>query len=133
MDTSTLTELASAYPFAETLQRLHQAIEAAGLRVFAEIDHAAAATSVEMVMPPTTVLIYGNPRGGTPLMHAAPLIALDLPLRVLVHENAEGKAMVVFHQAQSITRAAGLPDGMAAGLQKAEAIIVGAIKRVETA
>lgn len=122
-----MTELASGYPYAETMQRLRLAIEDAGMHVFAEIDHAAAASSVGLTMKPTAVLIYGNPRGGTPLMQAAPLIALDLPLRVLVREDTDGSVMVAFHQALSITRPAGLPDDMASNLQKAEVIITKAI------
>jgi len=129
VDTGKVTELASGYPYAETMQRLRLAIEDAGMHVFAEIDHAAAASSVGLTMPPTAVLIYGNPRGGTPVMQAAPLIALDLPLRVLVRQDTDGSVMVAFHQALFITQSAGLPDDMASNLQKAEVVIAKAIAR----
>ncbi len=125
---SDVIELASAYSFAETVTRLRSAIEGAGMRVFAEIDHAAGATSVGLEMPPTVVLIYGNPKGGTPLMVAAPLMALDLPLRVLVREDAEGHAQVAYHPAQSLTRAVGLADDLALGLAKAQTLIANAIR-----
>src|SRR4051812_10903549 len=78
---------ASPYGFAETLDRLEATLRAKGIDVFAKIDHAAAATGVGLSMPPTVVLVFGSPRGGTPLMLEQPLLALDLPLRVLVRED----------------------------------------------
>jgi uncharacterized protein (DUF302 family) len=74
----------SAFSFSDTLARLQSTLESRGFRIFAAIAHRAAAESVGLTMPPTTVLIYGNPKGGTPLMLAAPDFALELPLRVLV-------------------------------------------------
>lgn len=120
-------ELSSPYSFASTLTRLSDALEGAGLTVFARIDHQAAAKNVGLDMPPTTVLIYGNPKGGTPLMLAAPSLALDLPMRVLVREE-DGHTLVSFHAARVLTRAAGLPDDQAAGLEKATALIGAALK-----
>ena len=70
-------EQTSPFAFAATLDRLSAAITAAGMTIFAQIDHAAGAQSVGLSMPPTTVLIYGNPRGGTPVMLALPAAALD--------------------------------------------------------
>ncbi len=78
----------SPYSVAETLTRLEAAITERGLTVFARFDHAAAARSAGLQMPETTVLVFGNPRAGTPVMLAAPLIALELPLRVLVWSAA---------------------------------------------
>ena len=89
-------KLESAYPFAETLQRLQSALEAKGLTIFATIDQRAAAQSVGLDMPPTTLLVYGNPTGGTPPMLATPDFALDLPLKVLVREEAGGKIIVLY-------------------------------------
>ena len=84
-------EYASARAFAPTLNRLVEVIEAAGMRIFARIDHAAGAREVGLAMPPATLLIYGHPKGGTPIMLAAPRAALELPLRVLVREDADGR------------------------------------------
>lgn len=81
----------SRYSFSETLAHLQSALEASGLRIFATIDHRAAAQSVGLDMPPTAVLIYGNPKGGTPLMLAAPDFAVELPMRLLVREGEHGK------------------------------------------
>ena len=126
-------ELPSAYSHGVTVQKLAQAFGAAGMTVFARIDHQAAAKEVGLTMPPTTVLIYGNPKGGTPLMLDAPLLALDLPLRVLVHDDAAGHTLVAFHAAAGQVSAAGLPAGRAAPLQKAEAIIAATIAPAATA
>jgi uncharacterized protein (DUF302 family) len=121
-------DLPSAHSFVETLARLTAAFEGAGMTIFARIDHQAAALQVGLSMPPTTVLIYGNPRGGTPLMLEAPALALDLPLRVLVHEVAAGATRVVFHPATALTRAVGLGAERAAGLAKAESLIQRALE-----
>jgi uncharacterized protein (DUF302 family) len=121
-------ELKSAHDFRETLARLTTALESSGMTIFARIDHQAGATQVGLEMPPTTVLLYGNPRGGTPLMLSAPTLALDLPLRVLIREAEAGVTVVSFHPAVTLTRAAGLQDERATGLAKAEALIEGALR-----
>ena len=119
-------ELPSAHAFAPTVQRISAALKEAGMTIFAEIDHRAAAQQVGLEMPPTTVLIYGNPKGGTPLMNAAPALALDLPLRVLVREDA-GKTYVSFHPALALTRPVGLDDAKAAPLARGQQLIEQAI------
>lgn len=123
---SDIVEVESRYSFAATLARLETAIAGAGMTVFARIDHAAGAGEVGLAMPPTLVLIYGNPRGGTPIMQAAPLSALDLPLRVLVRE-ADGRAMVAFHPAAPMLRRAGVPEGLAGRLDGAQKLIADTI------
>jgi uncharacterized protein (DUF302 family) len=80
--------------FATTVDRLDRACARRGLTVFARIDHAAAAATVGLALRPTLVLVVGNPRAGTPLMIACPQIAIDLPLRVLVWENNEGRVQL---------------------------------------
>ncbi len=123
-----LFEAASALPFDATVDRLTAAIEAAGLTVFATIDHAAAARHVGLSMPPTLVLIYGNARGGTPVMLAAPHVALDLPLRVLVRENAGGATIVAFHPVAEMLTAAGVPAELVHRLDGAQHLLLEAIK-----
>ena len=123
-----LVELKSADGFAPTLERVTNAIESHGMTVFARVDHAAGARTVGLVMPPTVVLIYGNPKGGTPLMLAAPQAALDLPLRVLVREGADGKAVVAYHPAAVTMKRAGVPDELASKLDPAQAILAAAVK-----
>ena len=124
---SVLVERESSLPFAATLDRVAAAIEAAGLRVFARIDHAAAAREVGLLMPPTTVVIYGNPVGGTPVMLAAPEAALDLPLHVLVREDERGRAIVTFRPIAAVLQAAGVPEELAKRLVPAQTLLLDAL------
>ena len=124
-----IERLDSAYSFAETVQRLRGKLEEHGFTIFAAIDQCEAARSVSLDMPPTTLLIYGNPRGGTPLMLAAPDFALALPLKVLVREEAGGKVLVVYTPASALEGLHGLPAGMAGKLAGAEAVLAAAVQR----
>jgi uncharacterized protein (DUF302 family) len=117
----------SPLPFASTVARLVQAIEAAGLTIFARIDHAAAAQEAGLEMPPTTVLIYGAAKGGTPIMLAAPLVALDLPLWVWVGEGPDGATHITFHPAAPMLRQAGVPEALATRLDPAQRLLVEAL------
>jgi uncharacterized protein (DUF302 family) len=121
-----VVRLESHYSFSETLARLRSALEAGGLRIFASIDHRAAAQSVGLEMPPTTVLIYGNPKGGTALMLAAPDFALELPLRLLVREGERGRVYVIYEPSANLDGKHGLPAGMAGKLTP-ERIITNAV------
>ncbi|HTA39392.1 MAG TPA: DUF302 domain-containing protein [Candidatus Acidoferrales bacterium] len=94
--------------FAETVAALSKAIAGAGNTIFATIDQAAAANSAGLSLRPTTLLIFGNPKGGTPLMDAHPLAALDLPLKLLVWED--GSAVnVAYTPASEIASRYGIP------------------------
>ena len=119
-----ITEHASPLGFDATLDRLAKAIERAGLTIFALIDHAAGAQRVGLAMPPTVVLIYGNAKGGTPIMLAAPQAALDLPLRVLVREDADGRTLVAFQPVTPMLLAAGVPETLANRLGPAQALLI---------
>lgn len=89
----------SAHTAAETLDRLEKALKEKGYVIFARLDHAAAAEAVGLKMPPTTVLVFGNPRGGTQLMLKNRSLAIDLPLKALVWEDSSGKASVTYNSA----------------------------------
>jgi uncharacterized protein (DUF302 family) len=119
---STLVECRSSASFELTVQQLVAAIETAGMTVFARFDHAAAAAQAGLQMPPTTVLVYGNPKAGTPLMLKAPQFALDLPLKVLVREDA-GVTWVAYHPVLTQAALAGLTEQDIAPLQKAQTLI----------
>ena len=86
----------SANDFATTLQRLTTAIEKRNLRIFATIDHAAGAGSIGEDLRPTTLMIFGNPAGGTPLMQAAQTMGFDLPLKALVWEDGAGAVHIAY-------------------------------------
>jgi uncharacterized protein (DUF302 family) len=87
----------SAHGFHETVVLLRAAIVRRGLTLTAEIDHAAAAEAQGLVLRPTVVLIFGNPRGGTPLMDLAPTLGIDLPLTLLVWKSAEGMVWIAYN------------------------------------
>jgi uncharacterized protein (DUF302 family) len=125
-----IVEHASSLPFDETVERLVQVMTAAGMTIFARIDHAAYARGAGMTMPPATVLIYGSAKGGTPVMLAAPLAALDLPLRVPVRECENGTATIAFHPVAAMLRQAGAPeDGSPRGTGPAHAACPGRVMR----
>jgi uncharacterized protein (DUF302 family) len=85
-----LTTIKSSHPPQETMSRLEAGVKAKGLTVFARIDHAEGASAAGLSMRPTEVLVFGNARGGTPLMQAAQTIGIDLPLKALVWQDASG-------------------------------------------
>lgn len=123
-----LMELATDFSFADTLARVRSAIHSAGMQIFAVVDHAAAAADVDLSMPPTTVLIYGNPKGGTPVMLASPVAALDLPLRVLVREDRSGRTFIAFHPIAQTLRKAGVPEALAKGLAPGQRVLVDIVR-----
>src|SRR5215469_12694269 len=86
-----LTTVASRFSVSETLDRLTTALTNAGLRVFARIDHASGAEEVGMQLRPTELLIFGHPRGGTPLMQDKQTAGIDLPVKALAWEDADRK------------------------------------------
>jgi uncharacterized protein (DUF302 family) len=127
MSESDISETLSAHPFEATLERLTAAIAQAGLILFNRIDHQAGARESGLDMPPTTVLTYGHPKGGTPIMLAAPLAALDLPLRVLVRVRNDGETVIAFHPIAATLRRAGVPDPLAGRLDPAQQILLRAV------
>ncbi len=122
------TEHPSPFGFEQTLDRLRQSIEKAGMRIFAEIDHALGARQAGMAMPATVVLLYGNPKGGTPIMLASPAAALDLPLRVLVRALDAEHASISFHPIAPVLRDAGVPEALAKTLEPAQRLLIEAIR-----
>ena len=122
------TELVSSWTFDETLTRVASAIEGAGLTIFYRMDHAAAAAGVGLNMPATTVLLYGHPKAGTGLMLSTPLVALDLPLRVLIQERSDRSVIVAFHPIAQTLADAGVPTALSARLLPAQQLIIDAIR-----
>jgi uncharacterized protein (DUF302 family) len=89
-----------AYPATETLERLEAALKERGFIIFTRLDHTAAAESVGLKMPTSTVLVFGNPRLGTPVFIKHPTLAINLPLKALVWEDASGKVSLSYNSAQ---------------------------------
>jgi uncharacterized protein (DUF302 family) len=105
-----------------TVERLQKILDAKGVRLFALIDHSGEAARVGMTMRPTRLLIFGNPRAGTPLMLAAPSIAIDLPLKILVWEDADGKVWLTYNSLEYLQRRHGVPQELLANLRVVETL-----------
>ena len=93
-----LTSIRSRFGPKETMDRLQAGIRAQGMTVFARIDHAAGAAEVGLTLAPTELIIFGNARGGTPLMQSVQTVGIDLPLRALVWENTAGTTWLSYNQ-----------------------------------
>jgi uncharacterized protein (DUF302 family) len=86
-----LVHLRSSYSVLETLKRLESVLQARNLTVFGRVDHSGEAEKVGLKLHPTRLIIFGSPKAGTPLMVASPTLAIDLPLKALVWEDADHK------------------------------------------
>lgn len=91
---------ASNHSVDRTVENLKGLLDARGVTLFAEVDHSGEAAKVGMKMPPTKLLIFGSPKAGTPVMLAAPSIALDLPLKILISEDEQGNAWLSYNSAE---------------------------------
>ena len=103
-----LTSIRSRFGPKETMDRLEAEIRAQGMTVFARIDHAAGAAEVELTLAPTELIIFGNARGGTPLMQSVQTVGIDLPLKVLVWEDASGTTWFSYNEPSWIARRHGV-------------------------
>ena len=92
-----LITIRSSYGPVETMNRLEAEVKGKGLAVFAHIDHAAGATAAGLALNPTDLLIFGNAKGGTPLMQAVQTIGIDLPLKILVWQDAAGQTWLSYN------------------------------------
>ena len=100
----------SAHDVPTTLNRLEAALAEAGITVFARIDHAAGAAGIGETLAPTALLIFGNPRLGTPLMQSEPTIGLDLPLKALAWEDADGQVWLAYTDPAALAARYGIAD-----------------------
>ena len=100
----------SAHSVADTVNRLETALSAAGFKIFARVDHGAGAKSVDMPLPPTELLIFGKPEAGTKLMQSQRTVGIELPLKYLVWEDAEGKVTVGWNDPAWFTQRHGIDD-----------------------
>ena len=105
-----LINLESHHGTDETVERLKAILDSKGVTLFALVDHSGEAEKVGMKMPPTKLLIFGSPKAGTPLMLAAPSIAIDLPLKILVWEDTSGKVWVSWNSPEYLRDRHNLPE-----------------------
>jgi uncharacterized protein (DUF302 family) len=99
-----LTSIQSRFDPKETADRLQKEIRAHGMVIFARIDHTAGATAVGLSLRPTELIIFGNARGGSPLMQAGQTVGIDLPLKALVWEDADGKTWLSYNEPRWIAQ-----------------------------
>ena len=123
-----LIRVASRYSIEETVRRLQAAFGEKGLQMFALIDHSGEAERVGLKMPPTKLLILGSPKGGTPLMVATPSLAIDLPLKALVAEDAQNKVTVSYNDPEYLRERHGFPAELTKNLAGAGALIAKAVE-----
>ena len=123
-----LVRVASGYSVDETMKRLQAAFESKGLQMFAVVDHSGEAEKVGLEMRPTKVLIFGSPKAGTPLMVAAPSLAIDLPLKALVAEDATGKVSVTYNEPEYLKERHGVPADLIKNLAGAGVVIAKAVE-----
>lgn len=113
---SGVVRIASSHTVAETVERLEGLLKERGVLIFARIDFSGDAARAGLAMRPEQMLIFGNPRAGTPLMQAEPAVGLDLPLKALAYEDPAGKTWVAWNDPQYIVRRHGLAAALAANL-----------------
>jgi len=116
----------SSLPVDQTVDRLTSVLQAKGVTLFAVIDHSGEAARAGMKMPPTKLLIFGNPRAGTPLMLASPRSAIDLPLKILVWEDGQGKTWVSYNSPQYLGQRHALPPDLLANVAGVEMLALAA-------
>lgn len=112
----------SGHSVDETVTRLEGVLKAKGVALFALVDHSGEAAKVGLKMPATKLLIFGNPAAGTPVMVAAPTIALDLPLKILVAEDADGAVWLSWNEPEYLQRRHGLPQSLIKNISVAAAL-----------
>lgn len=123
-----LVTIASKFLVKEALDRLEANLRAKGITVFARIDHAAGAVSVAMPLRPTELLIFGNPKAGTPLMQSNQTIGIDLPLKILGWQDASGKVWLTYNDPNWLTQRHRLGAGTEASVNALTAVLASLAK-----
>lgn len=112
----------SEHPVEETVTRLKAVLAAKNVTLFAEVDHSGEAARAGLTMPPTRLLIFGNPKAGTPVMLAAPSSAIDLPLKLLVWEDAEGAVWISWNDPAYLAARHDIPGDLVKNIAVAEGL-----------
>jgi uncharacterized protein (DUF302 family) len=128
MSESGLVQVASPYTVDETVNRLESVLAERGVRLFALIDHSGEAEKSGMKMRPTKLVIFGNPKAGTPVMVAAPTLAIDLPLKALVWEDDKGKVWVSYNSPEYLQQRHGVPEELIKNIAVAGALVAKAVE-----
>ena len=123
MQNDGLMQVASPYSVDESVQRFDSILKERGLQVFTLIDHSGEAEKVGMKMRPTKLLIFGSPKGGTPVMLVAPSIAIDLPLKALISEDENGKVWITYNTPAYLQQRHGVPTELLKNISGVGALV----------
>ena len=118
-----LIHLSSTHSVDDTAQRLEQLLEEKNIKLFAVVDHSGEAQKIGLEMNPTKLLIFGNPKGGTPVMQTSPAAAIDLPLKALVWQDPDGKVWITYNDPAYLQRRHGFPEQLVANLSAVNALL----------
>ena len=121
-----LISIAAEHSVDETVEKLKGILAAKGVTLFALVDHSGEAAKAGLTMPNTKLLIFGSPKAGTPVMLAAPSIAIDLPMKILVAEDGDGKVWISYNSAQHLAERHGVPAELMKNLAVIEVLARGA-------
>jgi uncharacterized protein (DUF302 family) len=121
-----LIHLSSSFSVPETIKRLEASLLTHGITIFCRVDHSGEAQKVGLLMPPTQLLIFGSPKGGTPLMLASPTLAIDLPLKALVWRDAGGKVWLSYNSPEYLQQRHNLPPELLKNIAVAATLLQGA-------
>lgn len=119
---SDIASISSSHSVDETVHRLEELLRAKNITLFAVVDHSGEAEKAGLHMPPTKLVIFGNPKAGTPVMIAAPSAAIDLPLKILIAEDAHGAVTVSWNTPAYLAGRHGIPDSLLQNIAAAEAL-----------
>ena len=117
-----IVTIGSHQSVAITVHKLEEILQDKGVKLFALVDHSGEAEKVGMPMRPTKLLIFGNPKAGTPLMLASPSVAIDLPMKILVWEDTDGTVCVSYNSASYLQARHGLPPGLLQNIAVVDAL-----------
>jgi uncharacterized protein (DUF302 family) len=121
-ESSGLLSIPSRHSVDETVARLTQLLAAKGVKLFAVIDHSGEAAAAGLSMPPTKVVLFGNPKAGTPLMLASPSIAIDLPLKLLIAQDSTGATAITWNSPAYLRTRHNLPEDLLANIAVIETL-----------
>lgn len=117
-----MVTLPSKHSVEETVDRLKQSLQSKGITLFALVDHSGEAEKAGLKMLPTKLLLFGSPKAGTPLMVAAPSVAIDLPLKILVLENGDGTVSISYNSPEYLRERHGIPGELIGNIKVVEVL-----------
>jgi len=123
-----MVHIRSSYSVPETLKRLESLLQAKNLAIFARVDHSGEAEKVGLAMRPTQLVLFGSPKAGTPLMVASPTLAIDLPLKALIWQDADGQVWLSYNSPDYLKQRHGFPDDLVKNIAGAGALLEKAVE-----